>query len=193
MYIYTSEKVMPYVYICIHKETKKFYIGSRANKNQTLPSHLDILDYKTSSKIVKPNFNEYWCFILAEFFNRKEAYLYEQELIAEHWEDPLLLNGYHCHSSTGVFSHIGRAHSEETKAKMRNARIGAPGPNKGKPRSQEVKNKIKDTKRKQSCAHSEETKAKMRLAKLGKKRIPRTEQHKANLRLAWEKKKAQLK
>jgi hypothetical protein len=48
MSIYSSEKSTPYVYICTHNVTGEFYIGYReANKK---PSHIDLLEYKTSSK-----------------------------------------------------------------------------------------------------------------------------------------------
>lgn len=91
MYIYTSEKVLPYVYLCIHKTSGEYYIGYReANK---VPSHLDLPNYKTSSKIVNPMFNEFQWTILAEFFDGNDAYNFEQNIIREHWKDPLLLNG----------------------------------------------------------------------------------------------------
>lgn len=90
MIIYTSTKVMPYVYLGIHKITKEFYIGYR--EANTIPSHLDLFKYRTSSTIVEPNFNEYDWYIVAEFYNGDDAYDFEQQLIYENWRDPLLLN-----------------------------------------------------------------------------------------------------
>lgn len=142
MDIYTSEKVMPYVYMCIHKETKQFYIGSRISKGMKLPPHLDLQSYKTSSKIVKPNFYMFDCIIIAEFINGNDAYDFEQELIYEHWGNPLLLNK-RCHvgqpqwstaGSTVVFSEArrqkisnkakGRKLSNATKEKLREINLG---------------------------------------------------------------------
>lgn len=94
MTIYTSEKVVPYVYMGIHRVTGEFYIGSRGNKaTQKLPSHQDIYKYRTSSKRVKPIFDEFDWVIVAEFFGYNDAFAYEQDLISHHKHDPLLLNG----------------------------------------------------------------------------------------------------
>jgi hypothetical protein len=92
MNIYTSDKVMPYVYMCSHKITNEFYIGSRTTKELSLPSHLDLPKYKTSSPFVKSNFDQFNWIILAEFFDWEEAYKFEQKMIYEHWNDPLILN-----------------------------------------------------------------------------------------------------
>jgi hypothetical protein len=81
MIIYTSEKVMPYVYMGTHRQTGQFYIGSRTGKQQTLPSHKDLYLYRTSSRRVKPIFDEFDWVIIAEFFDPKAAYAAEQELI----------------------------------------------------------------------------------------------------------------
>lgn len=88
-----STKSMPYVYMCTHKETRKFYIGYRcANLNHNRPSHLDFPKYKSSCQEIKNNFNNYNWIILAEFFNSDSAYDYEQFLIYSNWSDPLLMN-----------------------------------------------------------------------------------------------------
>lgn len=84
---------MPYVYMCIHKETKNFYIGYRcANTRHNKPSHLDLPKYKSSCKEIKNNFHDYDWIIIAEFFDSDSAYDYEQQLIYENWNDPLLIN-----------------------------------------------------------------------------------------------------
>lgn len=96
MSIYTSTQVRPYVYICVHKVTGKFYIGYREwNVHLGKVSDVDFPEYKTSSVIVNPNFHEYNWQILAEFESGEYAYDFEQQLISEHWDDPLLLNE-HC-------------------------------------------------------------------------------------------------
>lgn len=90
MKVYSSSKVKPYVYWCEHKETKEFYIGY--HETNKLPSHLDLPKYKTSSKIVKPIFDEFNYWILAEFEIGDDAYDFEQLLIFENWSNSLLLN-----------------------------------------------------------------------------------------------------
>ena len=90
MTIYKSTKACPYVYICTHKETGQFYIGYREVNKVTSDTDLPI--YKTSSKIVKPNFHEYNWFIIAEFFDGNDAYDFEQKLIHDNWNNPKLIN-----------------------------------------------------------------------------------------------------
>lgn len=84
---------MPYVYMCIHKQTQQFYIGSRTSKKIKEPSHLDFPKYKTSSNIVKYDFDSYNWFIVAEFLDNGSAYEFEQKLIRENWLNEKLLNG----------------------------------------------------------------------------------------------------
>lgn len=92
MNIYSSRPA-PYVYICVHKLTKEFYIGYREhNVNLNRPSTDDLPMYKTSSKFVRPKFDEFDWYIIAEFFTGIDAYQFEQQLIFENWEDPLLIN-----------------------------------------------------------------------------------------------------
>ena len=99
MNIYTSDIPKPYVYICIHKITEKIYIGYREyNVKLKLTSDIDFPLYRTSSKIVNPNFNDYYWYIVAEFNNGNDAYEVEQQLIFEHWNNPLLINQYCDHS-----------------------------------------------------------------------------------------------
>ena len=90
--IYTSEKVMPYVYMGTHRETGQFYIGYRyAN---TCPSSCDLgTHYFTSSKRIKHlGFENFEWIILAEFFDKEAAWVVENEMIKEHFRDTLNLN-----------------------------------------------------------------------------------------------------
>lgn len=121
MNIYTSEKALPYVYRLDNPITGEIYIGYReANE---LPSHLDLPEYRTSSKYVEPRFEEFNRTIVAEFFIGTDAYDHEQLSIYENWDNPLLLNKQHYHGKkrwkTGICS-------EETKSKMSNTRKGVP-------------------------------------------------------------------
>ena len=93
MTTYSSDKAVPYVYICTHKETNQFYIGYRmANVKLNRPSHLDLPEYKTSSTTVRPDWENYTWTIIAEFFDPSHAYTFEQQLICDNWKNPLLLN-----------------------------------------------------------------------------------------------------
>lgn len=96
---------LPYVYVVRNRNTGKFYIGMRsANKvyaEQDLGTH-----YFTSSKQVKNNFSEYEVEIKAYFVDQLAAFEFENELIKEHWGDPLLLNR-HYQKSMSKFSMTG--------------------------------------------------------------------------------------
>lgn len=139
--IYTSEKVLPYVYMGVHKETGQFYFGFRgANKN---PSTEDLgTKYFTSSKKVKElgfdNFN--WT-ILAEFFEHEDAFAFEQQSISETFTSLDSLNKFSIilkkwspvSSNNGMFGSkrvgednpfFGKKHSDESKAKMSKQRKG---------------------------------------------------------------------
>ena len=157
MTIYSSTKALPYVYICTHKETGKFYIGYRmGNVKLNTPSHLDLPKYKTSSKIVRPNWQDYTPTILAEFFDPSHAYSFEQQMIFDNWKNPLLLNKHYANDVHKQFRCTG--HSDATKQKLKKPR----GP-------QSVEICLKKSK-----PHSDETRQKMRK--------PRSDEHKQNMR-----------
>lgn len=160
MSIYQSTKAAPYVYLCTHKITGEFYFGYReVNLRLNIPSSQDLPKYKTSSKKVKPIFAEFNWIILAEFFSGNDAYDFEQLLIHENWNNPLLLN-QNCQYNTKRFkSTIGRKLSLATRTKMSvskkgkntgptNPMFGKTGeasPNFGKQVSEETRQKISDS------------------------------------------------
>ena len=117
MTIYTSTKVLPYVYRLDHPVTGEFYIGYRAvNK---VPSSQDLgYKYFTSSKYVKPRFGEFTCTIVAEFFDHNDAYEFEQLTIFESWGQPGLLNKRHHRGDKAVFTNAGCIASDETRSKI---------------------------------------------------------------------------
>jgi len=165
-----STKSRPYVYMCTHATTGEFYFGYREkNLKLGLPSDVDFPKYQTSSKRVKPRFNEFEWKILAEFETGDDAYDFEQELINEHWDNPLLLNGAKNQRGNKRFknnivteetkrkisiANTGRKHSAKTKEKLSMD-------TKGKPKSEE-------TKRKMCKPKSPEHAAKNRVANLGR-------------------------
>lgn len=181
MSIYTSTRVLPYVYICTHKETNEFYIGFRyANKT---PSSEDFgISYHTSSKTVKENFNSFNFIIIAEFFLKEHAFEFEQHLINEHWENPLLLNGA---KNQGGSSHIPtfkhKNHSDKTKLKMRNSHLGKPHPTSAETAikiSIANKGNVPHNKGKKTGPLSDEHKSKLSATSKGK---PKTSNHKSNI------------
>ena len=201
MNIYSSTKALPYVYVCTHKITGYYYIGYRSAN--LVPSDIDLPKYKTSSLIVRPDFGNYNWLILAEFFNGDDAYDFEQQLISETWNDPLLLNEQHRHHCNGRFkSKLGRIHSDETKEKIRQANLGKKyspetiekraSKRRGKPTwntgiktgpmSDETKEKISQSTR--GISKSQETKDKISVAKKGS--IP-WNKGKPGSQIAWNK------
>lgn len=156
-------KTLPYVYKCTHKETKEFYIGVRyGNKH---PAEFDLgKRYFTSSKIVKPRFNEFEYEILKEFEDSISAIEYEKNLIEENWYNPLILNQAIVQSDK--FRCTG--HNEATKKKMSESKKGKPPNNKGKKLSEETKRKISE--KSSLYRHSEESIEKIRQKALGNKR-----------------------
>ena len=152
-------KPLPYVYICTHKETKEYYIGYRY-KN-TIPSYQDLPIYRTSSKKVKDRFDEFEYAIIAEFFNKEDAYLFEQTLIKDHFDDPQCLNQTHFHGHK-MFT----KHSRETKEKIRKALTGRKRP----PFTEEAKVNMAIARKNRNfqLVHSEVTKQKMRDAHIGR-------------------------
>jgi hypothetical protein len=109
-----------------------------ANVNLNLPSHLDLPEYKTSSTTVRPDWSNYTWTIVAEFFDPSHAYSFEQQLIYDNWDNPLLLNG-HYNLGESQFRNIGPK-SAETRQKISDAK-------KGIPRSAETRQKMSDAKK----------------------------------------------
>lgn len=116
-----GQLVLPYVYRLTHKETGEFYIGYR--EANTVKSHIDLPEYRSSSKRVKAlGFDNFNWEIVAEFFDGDHAYLFEQELIDENFSDPLCLNRYRI-TSGNRFKNVGPM-SDEAKRNNSLARLG---------------------------------------------------------------------
>jgi hypothetical protein len=79
---YSSTKALPYVYLCKEKTSERFYIGYRyANK---VPSSEDFgVYYFTSNTEIKNNFENFDWYIVAEFFNKNDAYTFESEMVKD--------------------------------------------------------------------------------------------------------------
>lgn len=167
--IYTKQP--GYLYCCIHPETKEHYIGVRlANKKPPIEDFGHV--YRTSSKIVKPRFDEFENSILFESYDYDGLYQLEQMLIHSCFlaNKQILLNkmfidvtksdGYQKYNSVGRSSvKKGKQNSEETRKKISESNKGRNPWNRGITHTDETKQKLKiaSTGRK----HSEETKQKM--------------------------------
>lgn len=157
MTIYTSSRVAPYVYQCTNRITGEFYIGYRCANNK--PSHIDFPLYKTSSKEVKPVFDQFDWSIIAEFFDKDSAYDFEQKLIDENWGNPLLLN------RTCYYGKKRLKPRQWSEEKRRLVSIQRKGFNKGRVVSNEVRERISNT-------------------MSGKVKPPRTKEHSEAIRIS---------
>lgn len=150
--IYPSIKVRPYVYFGVNRITGQFYYGYR-EKNVQLnkPSHIDLFEYKTSSKNVRPIFDDFDWSILVECERGDDSFDIEQEMICEHWDNPLLLNKqYRLPNGKKRFKSKNRKGQGKGKKKpMRTAKhsaaISLAKQNKSKEEKQEIANKISKT------------------------------------------------
>lgn len=120
MSIYESTRVLPYVYKLTHKTTGQFYFGYRMkNVKMGNQAHLDLgIIYFSSSETVKSmgyeNFNYE---IVMTCQTADDAYDQENLLIAQHFTNPLCLNGTYAKSGGLRFKGKDK-HTPETIAKM---------------------------------------------------------------------------
>lgn len=158
---FPSTKAMAYVYHGYNPTTDESYIGYRmrnVKKNISSSSDLGVI-YFTSSKNVKPRFNEFIWTIVAEFFDANDAYDFEQLLIFESWKQPGTLNKHCSHGklrldTTGVTisnetrlkMSIAKSNmTDETKMKISIATLGENNPSWGKMPSDESKHKMRES------------------------------------------------
>lgn len=129
--IYTNKNAHPgYLYCCIHPETKEHYIGVRTANN--LPPTEDFGHvYRTSSKIVKPRFDEFDSHILFASYDHQGLYILEQMLINSCVlaNKTLVLNKAYRDVTKPEFvlkncPIVGNHHSTETKQKIKKSNIG---------------------------------------------------------------------
>lgn len=172
MTVYSSEKVLPYIYLGIHSETKAFYIGFRCkNVKLNIPSNEDLgIKYFTSSKVVQKSFHDFDWIILAEFFDATDAYLFEQQLILEHFNNPLNLNKFH--DKSGKWSTIGISPfalmSENEKAEY-SKRMSITLNSRSEIEKAKTAKKLSEAGRLAHSRRSADDKAKTTLKKLGRK------------------------
>ena len=118
-----TRKILPYVYKLIHKESDQFYFGYRSNNTKSSYEDLGV-DYFTSSKEVRPIFNQFNIEIIAEFFDGKDAWSFEQILIGENFRNPFMINKSYYKNGSRIFSTSGRKRTDEEKNKISKAKTG---------------------------------------------------------------------
>lgn len=117
---------LPYVYIVRNRINGNFYIGMRSANKVVAEEDLGVR-YFTSSKHVKNNFADYDIEIIAYFVDQLSAFEFENNLIKEHWGNPLLLNR-HYQKSMSKFSMSGAKrkdlaeYNRKTKSKPKEER-----------------------------------------------------------------------
>lgn len=113
--------ILPYVYMLTHKTTGRFYYGYRYKNVKLGKSSTEDLGttyFTSSSRINKDNFLEFNVVIVAEFFNKQDAYWHEQQLIKDSKKNVLLLNKHYQDPETSHTEFVNYGHSAETKKKM---------------------------------------------------------------------------
>ena len=118
-----------YVYKITLKSTGQYYFGSRFKhtKSNIQPENDIWIRYFTSSKYIKKlifefGINEFAVEILKKDINHDIIFWAEQELIAIHFSDSLLMNKHYKDKNTGqkVFSFSGMTHTDEFKLEQSN-------------------------------------------------------------------------
>lgn len=158
-----SNKILPYVYKLIHKETGQYYFGYRSNNKVSSSEDLGIY-YFSSSKEIKPIFCQFHKEIVAEFFDGKDAWVFEQQLIGEHFNDSLLINRSYYRDGSRIFSTAGRKRTNDEKERISKTKTGVK--RKWIPSEAQIE-RMKESRR--GYVHSSETRQKISDSNLGRK------------------------
>lgn len=165
------------IYKITNIENGKLYIGSAVNIKKRFSVHKSLLNNnKHHSRYLQHSWNKH---TFEKFIFEVLEYVKDLKMLIDreqHWLDELesynIENGYNmCEIAGSVF---GLTHTNETKLKMRNTKLGKPTWNKGKTNiySEETIKKMSDSKIGSKWMigkkPSNETKLKMRNSKLGK-------------------------
>lgn len=160
---------LPYVYKLTNKITEEFYIGYRYKNVQLEKYSSDDLGktyYTSSNRINKHNIHNYEIEIIAEFFNKDDAYDYEQLLIHESWDNPILINKS-CYHNKKRFKHT-EPHTADTRKKMVQWRKD--NPEKEELRAQKIKAYMNNRTPEEKASYSKNISEKMKV--IAKNRSP---------------------
>lgn len=116
--------VLPYVYKLTHKETGEFYIGYRCKNKVSSGQDLGFYYFSSSKTVKSMGFENFDIEIMAEFFDWKEAYEFEQNLIKENFKDRMCLNKHYNINGTTKFCSAGIKMTLEQRQKLSKARTG---------------------------------------------------------------------
>lgn len=108
--------ILPYVYLCTHRETGEFYIGYRSANKVNASDDLGAV-YRSSAHYISSRWDEFDSIVVAEFFSPQDAWLFEQEYIYDNRHNKLILNRSCHHNARRMFIGPYR-HSDATKQKM---------------------------------------------------------------------------
>ena len=169
-----------YTYRITNKILKKHYYGVRTSKDKPeLDLGIKYFSSSSDSDFIKDqncNIQNYRYKILKVFKNRSDAGVMEIKL-HEKFNVSANESFYNkCNSTSQMFTIEGLKHSDKTKSKMRNSKLGKPGPNKGVKFSKEHKQALSEAQKKRTDDRSisEETKKKIAEANRGRKQSEET-------------------
>lgn len=114
---------VPGVYMIHHLETDKVYVGSTKDLYSRESKHRGMLkNNKHSNKNLQEEYNKSnnINFLCLDINNREDAFEYEQQILDEFLDSGLLFNV----SKDAKIPNNGLTHSEETKKKMSETKIG---------------------------------------------------------------------
>ncbi len=163
---------LAYTYFIKNKITNQFYYGSRCHniKRNRTPEEDFWIFYFTSSKHVKETIkllgkDVFEIDIIIKNPDYNTCYWAEQDLIKTHIQNPLCLNKYYVDRESGdcKFSAFGLVHTEESKRKMSESKLGI-----SIPRTEETTKKIVATRKKNNVRPSEAARAKQSESMKGK-------------------------
>lgn len=125
------QPIPAYVYKIRNKSTNQYYFGFRKahiKANRTPEEDFLIYYYSSSilvqSMIVEQGIDQFECNIVYQDIDAEKAFWYEQDLIKEYWDDPLLLNKQYRDKETSKGIFLLSSHSSTSKSKISAAHKG---------------------------------------------------------------------
>ena len=140
-----------YVYLFLRTDGTPYYVGKGTGRRQW-----------DMSRVVKPPKDRSRNVRILDLMNEEDAFAWEKLLIACYGRKDIG-TGILCNLTDGGDGSSGKVYSDESKAKMRVAKLG-------KPRSAEIRQRIREVTT--GRLHTPEAKAKISATKTGKKLSP---------------------
>lgn len=102
----------PYIYKATNKDTHEFYIGMRSAHKVDPVNDIGKIYFSSSNQVIK-NKESFEFEIINIFEDFESTFKAENELIRDHWDNPLLLNK-HYQKNSGFFSMAGMSRPDLT-------------------------------------------------------------------------------